>query len=83
MLPGVPKWQRMQRHQPVPVRYFVNSDQNPSRMLAKACLKGIMCMADEAEILLIFLIYPSWQLIRNRLAVFSAPSILTIFHFSG
>ena len=54
--PGGPKLQRMQNHQRAPVRYFVKSDQIPSRTGAKLSFKGIMCMADEAEMWLILLI---------------------------
>ncbi len=50
------KLQRMQNRQRIPVRYFVKSYQIPSRTGAKLSLKGIMCMADEAEMRLILLI---------------------------
>jgi len=46
----------MQNHQRAPVRYFVKSDQIPSRTGAKLSFKGIMFMADEAEMWLILLI---------------------------
>lgn len=54
--PGVPKLQRMQHHQRAPVRYFVRTYQIRSRTGAKLSFKGIMRMADEAEMWLILLI---------------------------
>ena len=54
--PGVPTLQRMQHHQRALVRYFVKTYQIPSRTGAKLSFKGIMCLADEAEMGLILLI---------------------------
>jgi hypothetical protein len=69
--PGVPKLQRMQHHQRAPVRYFVKSDQIPSRTGAKLSFKGIMYMADEAEMWLILLI--PWDLGTEKLVSYRPP----------
>jgi hypothetical protein len=58
----------MQHHQRAPVRYFVKSDQIPSRTGAKRSFKGIMCMADEAEMWLILLI-PEVKVMDTQLCV--------------